>query len=630
MNRKDHAGEHETTFKSGSWTRGDVSDKSSKPNQFKNEKTEIKTPLKRGDKQRKSGVKTINNKPLPPKRRRRGMTFVGLLRKCYRNVYYVGIQVMRMELRLRRRLRRVGQAIHRINSEYRPLWAYKHQQNVDNLLRFFTLPFREMSVLYHNYNTDWSARHNARSPGLLTLIINRMKSWRPVFTLMLNFAAPVMAFMLLLSTMYYYDNISLALWVEYEGEPLGYVSHENVYVQAATAVQERIINPDEDSIATNIQPTYTLVVADQYEFAEVDDLANRIIGTSGSTMEEANGLYIEDEFVGAVEDGDQLLDYLADVLDSYETGADDETISFIRKIELTEGIYPVSSVVSMSTIQSALSGEENVEQIYIIEAGDTPTGVATKHNMPYAELKQLNPTIETSSFFQVGQEVLISKAESVLATQVSRTEVYEEDIPYGTDSTPDNRYPEGHQVVVSAGVPGSQEVTANVTYIDGVEVSRVVTKTVVLSEPVNAQVLSGTQRPVSFVQGVEASSSGFIWPVDSGYFNGSLGSYWGHTGMDISGNFLSGVRASKSGTVVKSVWYGPYGNHVIIDHGGGVQTLYAHLNDNYTYVGQQVTQGELIGRVGRTGNVTGAHLHFEVRVNGQYMDPVAYVGTYKR
>ncbi len=632
MNRNDNTGKSEQSFKSGSWTHGDVSDKQNNARPLMDEQNTVKTPLKRGGKKRTDGVKTIMDKPKVPRRKKRQpMTFAGMVRSCYRKVYYVGIQVLRMEMRLRRRLRRAGDYIHRYRREHRPMWAYKRQQAYGNLLRFFTLPFREMSVFYHNYNATWSTRHNDRRPGVFVRLINRVRSWRPVFRMLVNFGAPVMAATLLMSTMYYYDNITLALWVQYEGEPLGYISHENVYTQAATAVQERIINPEEHlQQTTTLQPTYTLVVADQNQFTEADDLANRIIGTSDSTMEEANGLYIEDEFVGAVEDGNELLDYLAGVLDSYETGSENETISFIKKIELTEGLYPVTSVVSMSTMRSSLSGQENVETVHVIESGDTPTGIATTYNMPYAELQQLNPDIETASFFRVGQEVIISKAESVLATQVSRTEVYEEDIPFGTDSTPDNRYPEGQQIVVSAGVPGKQEVTANVTYIDGIEVSRVVTKTVKLSDPVNAQVLTGTQRPVSFIQGVEASSQGFIWPVDSGYFNGSLGSYWGHTGMDISGNFLSGVRASKSGTVVKSVWYGPYGNHIIIDHGNGVQTLYAHLNDNYTYVGQQVVQGELLGRVGRTGNVTGAHLHFEIRVNGRYMDPVDYIGTYKR
>ena len=135
--------------------------------------------------------------------------------------------------------------------------------------------------------------------------------------------------------------------------------------------------------------------------------------------------------------------------------------------------------------------------------------------------------------------------------------------------------------------------------------------------------------PATYVAGLDSSSTGFIWPVDWGYFNGSIGSYWGHTGMDIAGNYRAPVRASRSGTVVRSAWYGPYGKHVIIDHGGGLTTLYAHMSELYVSVGQYVVQGEMIGLVGRTGNVTGAHLHFEVRVNGVYMDPIKYIGTYK-
>lgn len=226
--------------------------------------------------------------------------------------------------------------------------------------------------------------------------------------------------------------------------------------------------------------------------------------------------------------------------------------------------------------------------------------------------------------------MLISRAESYLATKVTRTEVYEEDIAFGTDSIPDDRYPQGYTVVVSNGVAGKQTVTANVTYIDGVEESRTVLKTVVTREPVNKVVRAGTMTPQQYVSGLDQSGSGFIWPVDWGYFNGSLGSYWGHTGMDIAGNYGAPVRASKSGTVVRSAWYGPYGMHVIIDHGNGVTTLYAHMSAKYVSVGQYVVQGEMIGLVGRTGNVTGPHLHFEVRINGAYQDPINYIGTYKR
>ena len=85
------------------------------------------------------------------------------------------------------------------------------------------------------------------------------------------------------------------------------------------------------------------------------------------------------------------------------------------------------------------------------------------------------------------------------------------------------------------------------------------------------------------------------------------------------------IKASASGKVIMAKYYGGYGNCIIIDHGGGMSTLYAHMSAYVAKEGDWVSQGQVIGKVGSTGNSTGPHLHFEVRVNGQTVDPQGYV-----
>ena len=101
-----------------------------------------------------------------------------------------------------------------------------------------------------------------------------------------------------------------------------------------------------------------------------------------------------------------------------------------------------------------------------------------------------------------------------------------------------------------------------------------------------------------------------------------------HTGVDIAGPGINGaaVVAAGNGRVISTGWRGGYGNTIIIDHGDGVTTLYAHLQAGgiNVSVGQQVTAGQRIGRVGSTGNSTGPHLHWEVRVNGQPRNPMTF------
>ena len=98
-----------------------------------------------------------------------------------------------------------------------------------------------------------------------------------------------------------------------------------------------------------------------------------------------------------------------------------------------------------------------------------------------------------------------------------------------------------------------------------------------------------------------------------------------HTGMDIGAKKGADILAAAGGKVIMAQYYGGYGNCIIIDHGGGMTTLYAHMSAYVAKNGDWVSAGQVIGKVGSTGNSTGPHLHFEVRVNGKTTDPAAYV-----
>lgn len=143
----------------------------------------------------------------------------------------------------------------------------------------------------------------------------------------------------------------------------------------------------------------------------------------------------------------------------------------------------------------------------------------------------------------------------------------------------------------------------------------------------------------SYIKQQQAQSSviytgeGFIRPIapGTGYVSSGYGwrTLWGqpdfHAAVDIACQSGTPILASSGGTVIRAEWHYSYGYYVIIDHGNGISTLYAHCSAILTSVGATVNQGQTIALVGATGNVTGEHVHVEVRVDGKRVDPNAYI-----
>jgi murein DD-endopeptidase MepM/ murein hydrolase activator NlpD len=148
-----------------------------------------------------------------------------------------------------------------------------------------------------------------------------------------------------------------------------------------------------------------------------------------------------------------------------------------------------------------------------------------------------------------------------------------------------------------------------------------------VSASLGAQIQAAQASAPSYSpSGSSPSASGFIWPV-SGPVTSPFGMRWGrmHTGIDIGAAYGTPIHAAASGRVIYAGWMDGYGNLVFIDHGGGISTGYAHQSSIAVSNGQAVTQGQVVGYVGCTGHCFGPHLHFEVRVNGNPVDPLGYL-----
>ena len=451
----------------------------------------------------------------------------------------------------------------------------------------------------------------------------------PVARTGFNYLFPAASIAVLVLTIQHYTNQEFVLSVTYDGEEIGYVLDESVFDRAQEQVKEKIIYEEYKQPQDSL-PEFKVVAVDEAQPTDVDELSDRIIVSSGNEIKEASGLYVDDRFVGAVEDSTDLLTLLDSIKEPYRTGASDERVEFINSISVKDGLYPVSSVVDLSNINETITEEVQTERQYTVEEGDAPTLIAQKNDIPYETLLQLNPNIESKLL--IGDIVTIARAEPYLGVQVVRTETYNEDIPYTSKTVESDKYLSGYRAVSEEGQEGVAKVTSEVTYVNGLITNEKVIKRETLVDPVPETIVVGTKKlqaitpDTSSGSGGQELSSNFIWPTQGYISCGWLG-YPGHYAIDFATNGRAlPIVASAPGTVekVQRLWTG-YGLHVYINHGGGVRTLYAHCSSVNVQVGQVVQQGEVIGNVGMTGNASGYHCHFEIIINGVQVNPLNYL-----
>ena len=195
-------------------------------------------------------------------------------------------------------------------------------------------------------------------------------------------------------------------------------------------------------------------------------------------------------------------------------------------------------------------------------------------------------------------------------------------VPYKTEEYESDYYYAGELFTTTAGVNGKSTFHSYITSINGIMVSENVLEEEVLSAPVTERKAKGTKPPpAAYDEGrFVVPTSGLITDTSRDW-----GSHAGFHAVDIANKLGTGVYASDSGTVTETVWdHYSYGNYIVISHGNGYSTMYAHLDYIGVSTGQEVKQLQFIGRMGSTGESTGPHLHFEIRLNGK----TEYLGAY--
>lgn len=770
----------------------------------------------------------------------------------YAVCYLVGARIIRFFRRSKRRLKKG--ALHLKWKLRRLYFDFKDQQVLDNLNKQHHHRQNKDALRQVQQSLQQWKQHREQSSKLL--FGEFFCAFRPILPLLagtVNYLLPVGSMVILISTVLHFSTMTYGLQVQYNGEHIGYILSESAFVEAEAKVRERIVNeaylPPEDSV-----PIYSLAIVEDDQISEESVLINNIIRASGNEIEEAAGLYVDGEFIGAVSDGDELLkslrarkngtyspdmptgepveeqpqketesqeqpqeqtpsnpepeneqpateqlvperthtvregdslwdiaieydvtvdqllqlnpevsksmlvgqtliisqssapsessqteapsstpetedpeeeqpeeepeenasasprthtvqdgDSLWDIAIQYDVSveqlqqlnpevsksmlvgetlmippadssdaadkqttsdsvsaeaekssetstasteqpeqiqtekaaeeplsANNEIISFVQSIRVERGLYPVSSVESLQSINVKLDSVVEGEQTYTIQQGDSPSLVADKVGIPTQTLINLNPDVTQSML--VGDVLVISHEQPFLQTKTVKTVTEEKEIAFKTETELDHNKASGYEKVVQEGKNGLEEIVSEVTYIDGYETERTVISKTTLQEPVTAKIVVGslTSSQYNFsgsgAASTESNVGGYIWPVNGGYISCPIWGYSGHTGTDIAAPAGTTIWASKGGTVAYAGWSNGYGYNVLINHGDGTKTRYAHCSSLAVYTGQQVSQGQVVGYVGQTGWASGNHCHFEIISNGTFLDARNYIG----
>ena len=305
--------------------------------------------------------------------------------------------------------------------------------------------------------------------------------------------------------------------------------------------------------------------------------------------------------------------------------------------KLADGLIEVSEIYIDGELLCAVK-DPNVARNTINKTLDLAKKIYPNSSVSFAEKITIKPTYyapDNKNIYTAAQLENAIKNNNVLTIRHTECEENISFTDYDTVEIQTNTLFVGDTRVRRAGQNGSEYSIDLVTYIGDQKVLSEHLMSVAIKAPVS-QIVERGIRAESLSMGsytVIQTTGIFCWPavnlytVTSPYGHRSLGY---HRGIDISGANASGalVVAGASGTVVEAGWStGGYGNYVKIDHGNGVETLYAHMLDNslMVSVGDKVQKGQTIGRVGNTGYSFGAHLHFEVLENDVSIDPVKYL-----
>lgn len=383
-------------------------------------------------------------------------------------------------------------------------------------------------------------------------------------------------------------------------------------------VKEAIIGVLNDSIIETKKKVYTLKTEEYSVILQSKEEVIKLLEASKEkydTNDEFEVVLVKDE---SSEENALMAQVVKAETLNQEVENENQTIamSFEERIEIVETYALEENITPVEQAISEVTKEKEVNQIYEVKEGDSLSKIAEKYNMSINQLLAMNAAFSEESILHIGDELVVMIPEPELSIVVQKEVSYQAEYQVDTQYVENNSWYTTRKETVQQGESGIREVTALVTYQNGMETNRDIKQDIIVKEAKATIIEQGTITPPSYIK-----------PLSGGTFTSRFGMRQGrmHKGVDWAVPVGTSIKASSAGTVVSAGWVNGYGYCITISHSDGKKTRYGHLSEILVSVGQSVGQGQQIAFSGNTGRSTGPHLHFEIIVNGSQVNPLNYL-----
>lgn len=295
---------------------------------------------------------------------------------------------------------------------------------------------------------------------------------------------------------------------------------------------------------------------------------------------------------------------------------------FFGNVKLSFRFVDKKDIMSDEQAINYLSTIEEVTK-YTVKSNDTLWTIAESNNITIEEILLANEGFVENEVLRVGQEINLVLPLPLLSVISYKEQSYETVIePQVEMILRDDKY-EDYKNVIEEGKAGKKRVTVKIKMVNTTEMSQEIIREDIVEESEKQVIEVGSKELPTNAKGIglfmmptRGTFTGGFWEYRDGYY---------HKGVDIANALGTSIYASYTGTVTVSEYSNSFGYYIKIKHSSGYETLYAHLSELLVEVGDKVSKGDLIGKMGSTGNSTGSHLHFELHKDGGFLNPMSYI-----